>query len=59
MAVDNVALSLLLLPTYGFFWLHTFDPNLKTFVHLEGAKDDAPEMTFDATPSLFQPVALA
>lgn len=32
MAVDNVALFLLLVPTYGFFWLHTFDPNLKTFV---------------------------
>lgn len=58
MAVDNVALFLLLVPTYGFFWLHTFDPNLKTFVQVEGAEDEAPDMTFDATPSFFQPVAL-
>jgi hypothetical protein len=58
LAVDYVALLLLLVPTYGFFWLHTFDPNLKTFVHVEGAKNDAPEMTFDATPPVFQPVAL-
>jgi hypothetical protein len=55
---DNIALILLLVPAYGFFWLHAFDPNLKTFVYVEGAKDDAPEMTFDATPSVLQPVAL-